>query len=88
MYYKDGNRLIIRKPRSTDVNEFCDGGKIDECPVCLDNLDCYDGVQKGKCVVTPCGHPFHKECLLFWLDGGKKACPICRYEIIKEVSTY
>ena len=46
-----------------------------DCPICLSTLD--------SCVVTPCGHKFHSECLSSYFlaapePGGRARCPICR----------
>jgi hypothetical protein len=29
---------------------------------------------------TPCGHKFHKECIVYWLKVKDK-CPICRNDL-------
>jgi hypothetical protein len=31
-------------------------------------------------VCTPCGHPYHKPCLISWFDH-KLLCPICKTTI-------
>ena len=43
-----------------------------ECQVCFDEItpEAFD--------IRFCGHIFHKECLLKWLEQNKKTCPICR----------
>ena len=40
-----------------------------ECPICLNNMDIS--------VPLPCGHIFHGDCILDWIDR-KRNCPICR----------
>jgi len=41
---------------------------IAQCPICLeDNSD----------VAIPCGHLFHRSCLLCWL-AENRTCPVCR----------
>jgi hypothetical protein len=41
-----------------------------DCAICLYPHDTY--------VKTPCGHIFGKNCLLTWIETGKKNCPYCR----------
>ncbi|GIQ84001.1 anaphase-promoting complex subunit 11 [Kipferlia bialata] len=35
----------------------------------------------GQCVSAPCGHPFHKHCLVRWLKQPPFYCPICRKDL-------
>lgn len=47
------------------------------CSICLENnTDVY---------LTPCGHTFHKHCILMWTDfnyrhNRRKTCPMCKVE--------
>ncbi|XP_051149077.1 probable E3 ubiquitin-protein ligase RHY1A isoform X2 [Andrographis paniculata] len=53
----------------------------EECAVCLELLQ---GGGRGNTTVmqVPCGHRFHTECLMPWLEGrGNAHCPCCRMEI-------
>eukprot|EP00668_Euglena_longa_P036642 GGOE01047092.1.p1 GENE.GGOE01047092.1~~GGOE01047092.1.p1 ORF type:complete len:406 (+),score=113.43 GGOE01047092.1:44-1261(+) len=45
-----------------------------DCSICLGDL------AKGPLDVTPCGHPFHRHCLLQSLEF-KKECPLCKATI-------
>jgi len=44
-----------------------------ECPICLKEFE--------KCkVFLPCGHAFHADCILNWIDN-KTNCPMCRFPL-------
>jgi hypothetical protein len=43
--------------------------KEENCPICLNNLK--------NPVHLPCGHTFHSDCILSWIDNNKN-CPMCR----------
>lgn len=42
-----------------------------ECPICLHD-------STGPCKILPCGHEFHRRCILQWKRGGHHTCPVCR----------
>ena len=44
-----------------------------DCPICLKELEYSQ-------VFLPCGHTFHGDCILDWIDR-KKNCPICRFPL-------
>lgn len=47
-----------------------DGSGAD-CAVCLADLT-------GACKRLPCGHEFHRRCILAWKRAGHHTCPLCR----------
>jgi len=49
----------------------------DECSICLDKMNKFN---KAK---MPCGHYFHSDCILDWIDKKKYTmdCPICRQNL-------
>lgn len=47
--------------------------KEKNCPICLK-------VFENNKVFLPCGHPFHADCILDWIDK-KPNCPICRFPL-------
>lgn len=51
-------------------------GERPECSVCQDEFDHSKVIKR-----TPCGHFFHEECLMQWLEQFSKTCPLCRSNI-------
>jgi hypothetical protein len=51
----------------------------DVCPICIEQFN----ESHGRIEVTPCGHAFHKKCLMKWLLE-KSHCPACRKGIPSE----
>ena len=45
--------------------------KTDDCCICQDKLCCEDSKT------NPCGHEFHRNCMIKWLKQ-KQTCPHCR----------
>eukprot|EP00802_Teleaulax_amphioxeia_P025604 Tamp_26486.p1 GENE.Tamp_26486~~Tamp_26486.p1 ORF type:complete len:286 (-),score=65.74 Tamp_26486:37-837(-) len=52
------------------------------CCVCQEEF-----VTGGKAKMMPCGHPFHYECLIEWLERHN-SCPICRFALPSEKPTF
>ena len=53
-----------------------------KCPTCLDSFS-----SKNHTVTTECGHLFHEDCYLNYLQakaGANALCPNCRTPIDKE----
>ena len=50
-------------------------GVENSCAVCKDEF-----AQGQNCLVMPCKHHFHKECLIPWLKE-RNSCPVCRFEL-------
>jgi hypothetical protein len=53
-----------------------------ECLICLDE----QFIGSFSCKL-PCGHLFHKPCLTEWL-GKQCTCPVCRYELETDDTTF
>jgi hypothetical protein len=54
-----------------------------ECPICYEALCGESGSPDDVVVATPCGHLFHKKCILTWLGQpeGEKTCPSCMQKL-------
>jgi hypothetical protein len=55
------------------------------CTICMERFHDDDDIEKGsddnsdvKVSAMPCGHIFHYNCILQWLQKGH-VCPLCRY---------
>ena len=44
-----------------------------ECCICIRPIE-----RERAAVLEPCGHAFHRECIVTWLRGGRHTCPLCR----------
>ncbi|KAM6953310.1 E3 ubiquitin-protein ligase RNF103 [Aplochiton taeniatus] len=53
--------------------------RCSECVVCLENFE-LDCLLMG----LPCGHAFHQQCIVVWLEGGRHCCPVCRWPSYKK----
>jgi len=52
-----------------------DGDDECMCSICWDSF-----CATGERVLTPCGHPFHEECLARW-GRLNRTCPYCRGDL-------
>ena len=50
-------------------------GFENSCPVCKEEF-----IVNEECLLMPCEHHFHKDCLIPWLKE-RNSCPVCRYEL-------
>ena len=46
----------------------------EQCAICIEEWK-----DSEYAVLLPCGHPFHKECLLLW-SAHSSLCPICKVD--------
>ena len=60
------------RPR-VDAEQAVGACQADICPICMAGIE---DLETG-CMVTPCDHVFHDECLQQWMDI-KMECPTCR----------
>ena len=75
------SKEALEKLKKFDMSEkYCkkdSKGNVEKpsCCICLSDIE-----MKEKTVLLPCGHMFHWNCCLNWLNGNN-TCPICRFEI-------
>jgi hypothetical protein len=46
------------------------------CAICTEEFE-----QTSECVVLPCKHYFHVECIKKWLTEYHAKCPLCRADV-------
>lgn len=46
------------------------------CPICLEGIDRGDRYH-----TLPCGHAYHMDCIVPWIQKGNSKCPVCRDDI-------
>jgi hypothetical protein len=73
-------KLMLGKLRKTplSLDTVC---SQPSCPICSE-----DFALGSEAVKLPCGHLFHRVCVLHWLDM-KQNCPICRTSISNDMPT-
>ena len=63
-----------------------------KCPICLvkfsdSSAKKNEEIKKNAIRLPDCGHSFHSECLLRWLDNTS-SCPLCRSELPTDDNMY
>lgn len=77
---------IINNKMQHQNNSLTKEVNMDEecCPICLKNFDESTTVNKA---VTECGHQFHSKCLIENIAYNGFACPCCRNQMAKEITS-
>jgi len=65
---QDSVKKLVEDNRSLRGSE-----ETEECSICLES--------EGTLVPSKCGHKFHTECLVKWLEN-KNTCPNCRINLV------
>ena len=78
---RDSQKDILIKQLQDSVERLVEDNRslrgseeVEECSICLEN--------EGLLVPSKCGHKFHTECLIKWLEN-KNTCPNCRKNIVE-----
>ena len=58
-----------------------------QCPICLKEFQSTSNNEKNACKLPGCGHCFHCECLIKWLEHTC-SCPLCRHELPTDDPNY
>ena len=61
-----------------DNNEDC-------CAVCMEDFPA-DTADDGSLLTLPCGHLFHKDCVVSWLMERQSKCPLCKFDVYDYLS--
>ena len=71
------SKNAIEKLKKCKINEniIKEFGIENSCAVCKDEF-----IIGEECILMPCNHHFHENCLLPWLKE-RNSCPVCRYEL-------
>ena len=90
------NTVLLRHWVVARVLKWCEAAETEAlkgdgkcCLVCREDLESGDGgasSESDTSMKLPCGHVFHRDCLIRWLSPAPKgghgnACPICRMEL-------
>ena len=79
----DEERLRAARATVAGLADIADeAASTDECAVCLHKLNApFSGDGAGRDVVAPpCGHLFHRGCLLKWMSYHQ-SCPVCKCQV-------
>ena len=71
------SQKAVEKLQKCKINEdkIKEFGIENSCAVCKDEFTIGE-----ECLLMPCSHHFHGDCLLPWLKE-RNSCPVCRYEL-------
>lgn len=50
--------------------------KYTTCNICLDEYN-----DDSHCIILPCEHIYHNECITKWLGQNSNKCPVCKKEV-------
>ncbi|KAG2208041.1 hypothetical protein INT46_010135 [Mucor plumbeus] len=71
---------LVYKLKSKIFHKENKNDEEEECIICLETYQEGDILRK-----LPCKHEFHSLCVDTWLITRKKYCPICKFDVCKQV---
>jgi len=79
---KEALDKLKKFPMSAKYCKKINGNKLEfpQCCICLNDIN-----KSEITILLPCGHMFHCDCCLKWLQS-KNTCPVCRFELPAEDS--
>ena len=69
------NAIEKLKKCTIDSDKLKEFGVENSCAICKDEF-----IIGEECLLMPCQHHFHVQCLLPWLNE-RNSCPVCRFEL-------
>lgn len=74
---KDEELNALKKGRYYDIKiKNPDLAKYTTCNICLDEYN-----DDSNCIILPCQHIYHNECITKWLGENSNKCPVCKKEV-------
>eukprot|EP00057_Strongylocentrotus_purpuratus_P007772 XP_011662246.1 PREDICTED: E3 ubiquitin-protein ligase RNF103-like [Strongylocentrotus purpuratus] len=68
------------KSRSPHTDSWPEGILYDaQCAICIEAY-----TNGAELCGLPCGHAYHQQCIVAWLNNGNHVCPICRWPAYKK----
>ncbi|KAF4727083.1 hypothetical protein FOZ63_030526, partial [Perkinsus olseni] len=68
-------KRVKTEMKADDLIESSD----EECSICTLEFE-KEEAEDSDCTSLPCGHFFHRDCLVPWLEKSD-SCPVCRYKL-------
>ena len=73
MYHNMVINILIKEINKDEIVD-----KINNtCSICLGEY-----IDDRKMSRLKCGHIYHKECIMKWINNNNNECPLCRTEVI------
>ncbi|CAN8066237.1 unnamed protein product [Agarophyton chilense] len=75
---------IVDSLSETEINLLCktasfaNSASVDVCAICLE-----DEIKINA--QLPCGHCFHRRCIITWLQRGNYKCPLCNLALTRDL---
>ena len=71
------NRRVMQDGAKCPVHRV----REEQCAICIADLT-------GPVKILPCGHEYHRRCILAWRRRGENTCPLCRAPFTDPIPNY
>lgn len=71
-YYNDVLNKPINVINDEQFKKFKKGHNKEVCAICIET--------NNECIILPCNHTFHEECIKIWLTTKSATCPYCKFD--------
>jgi len=76
-YELAGGHFCLNRGCSDENSVYVNDRHVSSCSICIDEYD----VGDEYFVASKCGHIFHSDCILLWLEKHYE-CPVCREQLV------